>query len=66
MVTDLFILQERLQVFTWIDKIAESNELIRTPVEIKRQLFEMILETYGSEIRDSGKAINITILMSVT
>lgn len=63
MVTDLFILQERLQVFTWIDKIAESNELIRTPVEIKRQLFEMVLETYGSEIRDSGKAIRFSILL---
>ncbi|CAG2206968.1 NEBL1_2 [Mytilus edulis] len=49
--------KERIQVFTWIDRIAEDNELIRPAIELKRRLFEMLVEANATEIRESGQAL---------
>ncbi|XP_059178496.1 neurobeachin-like protein 1 [Physella acuta] len=46
--------KERLQVFTWIDELGDSHELIRPPVEIKRRLLEMLLHNCTSDIRSAG------------
>lgn len=42
--------QERCQVFTWIDELGESHSLIRPPEEIKRRLMEMLLHNCSSDI----------------
>ncbi|XP_052080874.1 neurobeachin-like protein 1 isoform X2 [Mytilus californianus] len=49
--------KERIQVFTWIDRIAENNELIRPAIDLKRRLFEMLVEANATEIRESGQAL---------
>ena len=41
-------------MFTWIDKISEDNELIKTPNEVKRRLFEMMVHSCTSDVRDAG------------
>ena len=49
-----FFLQERGQVFSWLDHLSETNELIRPAKELKRCLLEMLLHSCMSEIRDAG------------
>ncbi|OWF44124.1 neurobeachin-like protein 1 isoform X3 [Mizuhopecten yessoensis] len=49
--------KERGQVFSWIDRIAETHELLRSPTELKRRLLEMMLHSCTSDIRDAGQAV---------
>ncbi|XP_069107826.1 neurobeachin-like protein 1 isoform X1 [Argopecten irradians] len=49
--------KERGQVFSWIDRIAETHELLRSPTEIKRRLLELMLHSCTSDIREAGQAV---------
>ena len=47
--------QERGQVFSWLDHISETSELIRPVKELKRCLLEMLVHSCMSEIKDAGR-----------
>ncbi|KAK3083537.1 hypothetical protein FSP39_025014, partial [Pinctada imbricata] len=49
--------KERGQVFSWIDRICEGHVLIRSPVEIKRRLLEMMIHSSASDIRETAQAL---------
>lgn len=46
--------KERGQVFSCLDKMNQSYELLRHPNELKRRLLEMMLHSCTSDLRESG------------
>ncbi|KAL4217498.1 Neurobeachin-like protein 1 [Mactra antiquata] len=46
--------KERGQVFSWLDHISQSNELICQVEELKRRLLEMMLHACMADIKDGG------------
>lgn len=48
--------KERGQVFSCLDKMNQSYELLRHPNELKRRLLEMMLHSCTSDLRESSQA----------
>lgn len=47
--------QERGIVISWVDKLCENHELIRSSWEIKRRLLEMMIHSCTSDLKEAGK-----------
>eukprot|EP00058_Branchiostoma_floridae_P012964 XP_002598452.1 hypothetical protein BRAFLDRAFT_83269 [Branchiostoma floridae] len=48
--------KEKAQVFTCLDKAAETHELIHPPYQLKRQLLELGLQASISDVKEAGPA----------
>ncbi|KAK3582874.1 hypothetical protein CHS0354_012486 [Potamilus streckersoni] len=53
--SDKTVWLERGQVFSWLDYLSQTSELIRPAAELKRRLLEMMLHSCTSDMKEPGQ-----------